>query len=239
MKLRIAHITDLHLDEDFPQEQGVDTRKNLEIILNDIRNKELTHIICTGDIGESQSIPYFINRVKDYLFTLTLGNHDTYEEVTKYYSTGNRSKDKKLYSSEEKLGYKFIYLDSSSGHIDHIQLTWLGRELVTSLPIVMFIHHPIIGSDLMVDNIGKLENREEILNTLQASNKIITIFCGHYHMEQHQTHKKIHQYITPAVSFQIEKKKDKIVIDPHTFGYRIVSFEQGKISSEVQTFHAK
>jgi len=239
MKLRIAHITDLHLDEDFPKEQGVDAQKHFESILKDIHEKDLSHVVCTGDIGENKSVAYFFDKLKDHSLSLTLGNHDTHEEVAKYYSEGTHPKDKKLYSSTEKYGYKFIYLDSSSGHIDHTQLAWLGRELDTSLPIAIFIHHPIIGLDLMVDEIGKLENREAVLKTLEASRKAIIIFCGHYHMEDHQIHKKINQYITPAISYQIEKRKESIDIDSQRYGYRIVTFDQGKISSEVQIFYAE
>ncbi len=239
MKFKVAQITDLHLDEDFPKEQGVEARKNLKKVLKDIKLHGISEVVCTGDIGENQSVAYFFNSLKNHSLSLTLGNHDAYKVVAKHYSEGTHPKDKKLYSSVEKHGYKFIYLDSSNGYIDHTQLAWLSRELESSLSLVIFTHHPIIGLDLMVDEIAKLENREEVLYRLEASSKAITIFCGHYHMEDHQVHKKINQYITPAVSYQIEKKKNEIAIDSHNFGYRILTFHQGEISSEVQIFNAE
>jgi hypothetical protein len=49
---KIAYITDIHLDEQLPIDQGVDTRKNWEIILNDVSKKGIKEIIFGGDIGE-------------------------------------------------------------------------------------------------------------------------------------------------------------------------------------------
>ena len=49
---KIAYITDIHLDEQLPIDQGVDTRKNWEIILNDVSKKGIKEIIFGGDLGE-------------------------------------------------------------------------------------------------------------------------------------------------------------------------------------------
>ncbi|MBO3696877.1 metallophosphoesterase [Roseivirga sp. E12] len=239
MKFRIAQITDLHLDEAFPKEHGVETRRRLKTVLKDINLHGISEVVCTGDIGENDAVAYFFDQFKDYSLALTLGNHDDYITISKYHSRGEHPETSKLYSSILKAEFKFIFLDSSSGTIDNRQLVWLRNELDTVKTIVVFSHHPIIGLSLMVDEIGKLENRSEVLALLEGSNKQIIIFCGHYHMIDHQTHRNISQYITPAVSFQIEKKTDAIVIDSVTFGYRVLTFDEGHISSVVQTFHAK
>ena len=70
---------------------------------------------------------------------------------------------RKIYKSELQNDFKIIYLDSSSGNIDHKQFKWFEEEIKSSKPIVIFIHHPIIGVDLKVDEIGRLRNRENLI----------------------------------------------------------------------------
>ena len=51
MNKKIAYITDLHLDEDFPKEMGVDSRSNWKVILKDVSNRNIDEIVFGGDIG--------------------------------------------------------------------------------------------------------------------------------------------------------------------------------------------
>jgi len=236
MRNRIAHITDLHLDEEFPLKNGVLTRNRLDRVLKDIVKENITDIVCTGDIGENQGIPYFFKQLQSVSLDLTLGNHDIYKEISKYYNIGARYASQKLYSSRIGDYYKLIFLDSSEGKIDSEQLDWLKEELISSKPIVIFIHHPIIGLQLEADVIGGLKNRDDVLSLLKDSLQRITIFCGHYHMESKIICKNVTQYITPAVSFQVEKRSDKIQIDKAIFGYRIISLDVNIIYSKTKFF---
>ena len=52
---KIAYITDIHLDEEFTKDQGVDSRANWEIILEDVVSKNIKKVIFGGDIGEPNS----------------------------------------------------------------------------------------------------------------------------------------------------------------------------------------
>ena len=230
----IAHITDLHLDEYFPFNNYTTARKRFDIVLKDIERKNITQVVCTGDIGENEGVAYFFNKLIANNLTVTLGNHDTFIETSKYYNFDVNSDSPKSYYSILKEYYKFIYLDSSFGIIDNEQFRWLKKELNSSKPIIIFIHHPILGLNLKVDEIGKLTNREELISLLIESIIEITIYCGHYHMESKLTHKNITQYITPAVSYQIKKKTDVVEIDTTVFGYRIIELEGTKQFSKIQ-----
>lgn len=236
MRRRIAHITDLHLDEEFPIRHGIKTRDHLDTILKDIASKGITELICTGDIGEHKGIEYFFEQVKSYNLSLTLGNHDSYSEVYKYFKKGALPHSAKLYSSNSEEHLKFIFLDSSDDTIDNKQLAWLSVELSSSKPIIIFIHHPILGLNFMVDEMGSLKNQQEVCALLETAPVHVTIFCGHYHMDSSSTHGNIHQHITPAISFQIEKRPDSMEIDTATFGYRIIELEEEKVSSRVELF---
>lgn len=157
---RIAHITDLHLDEQFPFDNKISARKRFDKILKSIKDNSIDKIVCTGDIGENKGVLYFFSQLKKLNLSVALGNHDNFTEISKHYNLGADFSSKKIYRSELQNYFKFIYLDSSSGIIDIKQLEWLKKELISSNPIVIFIHHPIIGLNLKVDEIGKLKNRE-------------------------------------------------------------------------------
>jgi Icc protein len=234
MLTRIAHIADTHLDEELPAKIGIKTRTHLKAVLNAIKKENVSKIICTGDIGKGNGIAYFFEQLNPFSLSITLGNHDTFSQISKHYTNGIHAKSQKLYSSIEKDTLKYIFLDSSAGSIDKQQLHWLQKELISSKPILIFIHHPVIGLRLKVDEIGKLKNRDALLRLLENCNNDITLFCGHYHMESEITHKNIKQYITPAVSFQIKKLHDKIELNTAFFGYRIIEIENDTISSKIR-----
>lgn len=231
---RIAHITDLHLDEDFPFNDQVSARKRLDAVLRDIKEENIDHIICTGDIGENEGIPYFFEQLKSNALSITLGNHDKFDAISKYHDVGADHTSKKIYRSTLKTYFKFIFLDSSSGIIDGQQLRWLKKELLSTKPIIIFVHHPIIGLNVKVDEIGKLKNRNELTDILTGTANEIRIYCGHYHMEDTTVHKNITQHITPAVAFQIKKRPDSIMLDTSISGYRIIRMEKSEISSKVK-----
>lgn len=235
--MRIAHITDLHLDEVFPMQHNIPTRKQLEIILEHINTNQIDHIICTGDIGKESSLAYFFEQLQHYSLDLTLGNHDTFSSVIKYFNTVSSPGNQKLYYSTTHEFHKFIFMDSSEGSIDNEQLLWLTGELQSSLNVIIFIHHPIVRLQLKVDEIGGLKNYNELLSILEQYSKPVTIFCGHYHMDSAITYKNITQHITPAASYQMQKDKVQIAIDTSTFGYRIISISEQAITSSLQLFN--
>ncbi len=233
MSNKIAHITDLHLDEEFPLSHGVATRNRFEAVLNDISQRGISEVICTGDIGENDSLEYFFKKLSGISLSITLGNHDSLHQVSNYFQKGPSLTSDRLYYSIETNSHKLIFLDSSAGYIDTQQMHWLKEMLASSKTIIVFIHHPIIGLDLKVDEIGALENRGELLDLLTSVRSRVAVFCGHYHMESSITQKNVTQNITPAVSFQIEKLKNEIVVDTNQFGYRIIELEREEVSSSI------
>ena len=72
MNKKFAYINDIHLDEQFPIDHGVDARKNWEIILNDVSKKGIREIIFGGDIGEKTVNKWFFESLQDYNFAINL-----------------------------------------------------------------------------------------------------------------------------------------------------------------------
>lgn len=230
---RVAYITDLHLDEQFTFDQEVDAKRNWNRILQDISEKGINEIVFGGDIGASAANKWFFDSLKAFNISITLGNHDLYSEVIKHYKFPTNETQNEWYYSQKHDTYKFIFLDSSANSISPKQFEWFKRELVTTKKLVLFIHHPILAIQAEVDNGYALKGRERIKAQLLNLDNEVSIFCGHYHLQDEQTIANISQYITPASSFQVMKIPNEIKISNKTFGYRIIEFNDNTLSTDV------
>ncbi len=235
MTKKIAYITDIHLDESTPGDIRVDTRDNWKSILKDVAARSADEIIFGGDIGETEAYSWFFQSFKNYTSNLkiTLGNHDVFSEVIKYYSVNTDRGGKELYYSDEDDYCKHIFLDSSAYEISDIQYKWLAGEIDTPKKVILFIHHPVLTTDSAADKEFPLNGREEIKEVLHKHKSEVYIFCGHYHTIDERTDGNIKQFITPAASFQMADQGGKIVKDASWFGYRIINITDKDISSQI------
>ncbi len=234
---RIAFLTDVHLGEQFPIDNNVNVKQNFERVLTDLSSKNISEIIFGGDIGEHTSLEYFFESLKNYSINLILGNHDKFKEVKKFFFKDDK-KDELFYSFEDEF-YKYIFLDTSIDEISDIQIEWLKSKLKTIKKLILFIHHPVLEIETPVDKLYPLKNRDLLKSVLVENGQDITIFCGHYHMNDEQTYKNIKQFTTQSLSFQLEKKAVELKIDNSKFGYRIIEISKDKIETELITFETK
>ena len=231
---QIAFLTDIHLDEQFPLDQNVNPKKNLETVLEDLSRRNITEIIFGGDIGNATAHPIFFEALKPYSFKIILGNHDQFNHVAASYLP-DKEKDELYYQFEED-DYKYLFLDSSTDEISKAQLTWLRMELETSKKLLLFIHHPVLAIDTPIDKLYPLKNREQLKSVLIESKKEVTIFCGHYHMNDECTYSNIKQIITQSLSYQIVKNAKDLKVDGLKFGYRLIKISKDSIETELVNF---
>jgi 3',5'-cyclic-AMP phosphodiesterase len=234
-----AFVTDIHLGEQYINEIGVDSQENWKVILNDISSRKIEKIIFGGDIGALSSYKYFF----DSLNTLTknpsiiLGNHDSFQEVTKHYEHSFINGRAELFYCYEENYFKYYFLDSSSSNIGKEQLIWLESELAISKKRkIVFIHHPVLQIQTPIDKEFPLNNREDVKELLIRNKEEIIIFCGHYHMDDTAEDKNIKQYVTPAASYQAVKEAEKLELDAKKFGYRIINFIGNQFNTEIVSF---
>ncbi|OYQ31942.1 hypothetical protein CHU92_14965 [Flavobacterium cyanobacteriorum] len=235
MLKRIAHITDTHIDDPTALERDADPRANLEAVLRHTADYGTDEIIFTGDIGEPGTAPWLLDKLNEYKpgFRIVLGNHDNLQEVLSLYTnTASAGKDGLYYAYEDDI-YKYIFLDSSSSAISDAQLQWLAAEATTLKKIIVFIHHPILDVGTAMDRIYPLQNRDSLSSILQQCKKEVIVFCGHYHLPDKRTDRNITQYVTPAVSFQVKKNAPDITINVSSFGYRLITLTEDKVSSQL------
>jgi 3',5'-cyclic-AMP phosphodiesterase len=247
----IAHVTDAHIGQKPPREGGTRAGKmhygdapdehkaNLKTVLDDLARRGVSEVTFGGDIGTTAANRWFFDLIESYGLDLrmVLGNHDRFQDVVRHY----RSKlpfagDEMNYALEDN-DFKYIYLDSSANVITDAQRQWLARNLSKRKKIVLFVHHPILEIDTPLEQAGAaLKDRDKIRRTLHDAECDISLFCGHYHMDDVAIDQNIRQFSTPAVSYQIDKNADTISLYTDTFGYRLVEFGHGNIKTDVILF---
>ncbi len=168
---------------------------------------------------------------------ITLGNHDKFDEVKKFYSSEPGNGRKELYYSYEGEYCKYIFLDSSPDKVSRTQLKWLQDEFqIDNKKVIIFIHHPILEINTPIDRKFPLKNREKLKELILKHNSEVCIFCGHYHLDDKLVFSNIRQYVTPAASYQVVKEADSLKLSSDTFGYRIINFSSELIKTEIVLF---
>lgn len=235
----IAYITDTHLDEPGPGEHGADERHNWQTVLADLTTRKIDRIVFGGDIGLFAAYPDFFESLNAYPdLMVTPGNHDTSAHVRQFFPEKYHHSESGFYSSEEEGNMLWLFLDSSTDKISPEQMQWLEQQLSASdKEILLFIHHPILAVNTPVDRKYPLENRDGIKSLLLGYGKKVTVFCGHYHIEDETSQANIKQYVTPAISYQIKKGTVEMEGDATYFGYRMIYVDGTKIETEIVTLY--
>ncbi len=226
--VKLAQITDIHLGHRWAQRFGVDIKRNLIMVLDDIRRRGITEVVATGDIAEEEQASWFFNTIREYGLSvhIVLGNHDNPQAMEL-----NRA-----YLHDDHYYYKIaadeatlLFCDSRMALVDERQLYWLKNEIASSLlPVQLFIHHPVLDcDDSFMDRKHALLNRDEIVRVLKDAGKEINVFCGHYHTNDERSDGSIHQYATPSIFYQIQKQSETLERENGPIGYRIITLGDG------------
>lgn len=237
MTKQIAFLTDIHLNEQFTKDHSVDAKKHWEQALASLTERNIDTLIFGGDIGDASAHPYFFETLKRFSFQLILGNHDKFGDVARHFNPSLFASE--LYYATEDGTYKYLFLDSSAYEVSAAQLAWLCTALVTTKVPLVFIHHPVLAIDTVIDQLYPLKNRDQVLEVLLTSDQQVWLFCGHYHMNAETQYQNIRQIATQALSYQIDQHAAELKIDNSTFGYRIVRLGDRAIETELVTFARK
>lgn len=236
----IAHVTDVHLDEESLDGPHVDRDGNWSRVLKHLADEPVDEVVFGGDIGAPSSHERFFAALAGLNVPLRLvpGNHDVVADVSKHYSRSACSDE--LYEFEPASnGWSRLYLDSSLGRIGVGQLAWLRERLSACGPVIIFVHHPVFPIETPIDRLYPLEARKEVQRPLLAHAHPVVLFCGHYHLEDETGFENVSQITTPAVSMQVVKGSEDLRFDTRSFGYRRIKISDGSVESEVVWFEAR
>lgn len=236
--MKIAQMTDLHIDDILADQCSIDLRDNFLNALASLSSRGVEKIILTGDTGSPDSIGWIFDTLKErgLEYEYVLGNHD---EIGVY---SQRSDFKR--NREEATSYfhslhdrdLYLYLDSSRSIIDAKQRRWMGTVLnsVNCRRVFLFIHHPIFDcGNTVMDRLYPLQNREEVAPLLLRQEREIYIFCGHYHTVHEQRIQNITQFVAPSMLVQVKQEGDGIELESKSYGYRIISIQKDAVETEV------
>jgi len=226
----IAHITDIHLDEAFPAEQGVNQKANWDQLIVDLKARGIKKIIFGGDIGAPSALPYFLESLTPFEWTISPGNHDLSPDG-KPHLPPKADKDG-FYGFQDDVDYRHIFMDSSTESISVAQTEWLKGALNIDKKIILAVHHPVLPVPSYIDSHYALKGREKIQKILQDAGNEVTILCGHYHLEDERTERNIRQLLTPAASYLLEKSQE-LTIKNDRFGYRLLHISPQSIDTDV------
>ena len=240
--LRIAHLTDIHMDDYLLGNNTIDGKNNLKVITKDISIKNIDKIVITGDMGNPDLFDWIIETIKEtgLEYTYVLGNHDKLENFAHRTDVKHQVKKSGLFYHLERESELFFFLDSSSSKIDPFQEDWIETILAEtkSKKVIVFVHYPVLNcGNTTMDRLYPLLNRDLVKGIFSISGKEIYIFSGHYHTAAEVTDKNIKQYVTPSSVLQFKKYSDELELETKQFGYRIIDISKDEINTEIVLFN--
>ncbi|MBN1347872.1 PQQ-binding-like beta-propeller repeat protein [candidate division KSB1 bacterium] len=211
-----VHISDSHIG-------ASQTEDKLKAVLADIKSPDVApdFIIHTGDVTEFGAIDELttyntIVQSAGIPVYSAIGNHET-----RWCNSGKKDFERLVGPRFRSFMYKgvlFVILDTSMfaeqyGHLSADQLTWLGQTLDSlpeNQPVILALHHPVLGETRYVDN------DLQLLQVIGEHNVSI-ILCGHGHRNAHWCVNGLHLFMTLATMGDAP-------------GYRILKIEDGAAS---------
>lgn len=234
--LRLAHLTDIHLEDELSRHYKVDSRARLSAVLDDAVARGLSRAVVTGDLGDSEdayrAVEAEISR-RGMSVLYALGNHDRQSWFDRGGALSSRRLGKTMTYETTLEGIPALVLDSSRHSIDAAQLVALRRYLEGRESGLVFCHHPVLdcGATFM-DRAFPLRNRDEVRSILASSGARVRWFCGHYHHDYRVSAGLVEQYVTPSVSIQLKARSEALEMDGSSFGYRIIEIDEGLVATE-------
>lgn len=246
-KMRIIHISDLHLTSDKHSIWGIDTYgqfvKAIAVIQN-IPNVDV--VVVSGDVADDGDLSTY-QYADDMLSSLSLpvlwcpGNHDNINTFNQFAKVSKSAIGMPLIIK----GVKIVPLNSvapdesnpnlnrSRGIISDDNFKYLNGQMLSSkYPTIVVMHHPSHDpGGWMTDKI--LKNRESFNNLIKTYDNLFLVLYGHIHCHMvHQCFGKT--FISaPSVGFAFSKDLAKYQIDNGKEGFLIIDIENKRINVQI------
>lgn len=227
--MKIALITDIHIDDEGILPLDIDTRTNLTKTLAHIQEKTYDLLICTGDLCNKTGETHLYEWIKAQLamaqvpYLIISGNHDTSSVLAEVFEYKNNLHGGELYYTQLVADQLFIFLDTSRAELSDQQWEWL-EDQIKNIPkdVYIFMHHPpvYVGSLFMEPRYSFTQ-----IERFQAMcKKYVTlrfhVFVGHFHMERTIIQENLNVFITPSTFVQIDPDSADFVPITNQIGYR-------------------
>lgn len=240
--MRIAFITDIHIDEAGKQPKGIDVRQNFLKALAFLPELNPSCLVIGGDVCNTvgnQGIYEWVKQELDKLpfpYYVIPGNHDDSALLATVFRRAHNLHDNELYFALPLEGRPTLFLDTSKGELSPKQWTWLKNYMsaLRDNNVLVFMHHPPLPADVtFMDNKYPFRQSEEFLDLVRESPCHVTVVCGHYHVEKVVQRSNLLVLLTPSTFFQMKHDPAQLVIDNHCVGIREINLTTHGTSSTV------
>ncbi len=239
--MRIAFITDMHLDAEGENPQGVDVRTNFLNALAFLDELKPNCVVLGGDIcnteGDRSIYEWVENQLKKLIipYYIIPGNHDDAALMADVFHKGHDLHDDELYYALPLEGRPVLFLDSSKGVFSDAQWTWL-TDYLTALQdnnVVIMMHHPPLPADVQfMDARYPFRQSDEFLALVQKLPCHVTVICGHYHVEKVIQRGNMLILLSPSTFYQMKQDTPGFAIDNYRVGIREINLTtHGTIST--------
>lgn len=239
--MRIAFITDMHLDVEGENPQGVDVRQNFLKALAFLDELKPNCLVIGGDICNTTADPAIYEWVEKQLDSLPIpyyvisGNHDNSVMLAEAFEKTHDLTGQELYYALPLEGRPVLFLDSSKGELSDEQWTWL-RDYLTALRdtnVVIMMHHPPLPADVaFMDNKYPFRQSDEFLELVHKLPCHVTVVCGHYHVEKVVQRGNLLVLLSPSTFYQMKQDTLGFAIDNYRIGIREINLTtHGTISA--------
>jgi Icc protein len=240
-KIRILHISDIHLTDQGVSIWGVNTMEHFHKLFERIKtHSNIDAIIISGDLsndGTRWSYEY-----ADSIFSqlgiptyICMGNHDNFESLNKYMHYCKNVSELQIND------WGILFLNSvipdtdnpeknkARGEICAEQLRLINEASSIYKNVILVLHHPPIETRGWLDR-RILENRKEFIEYVEACGNIRLVMYGHIHCYTNVEQCGVIYTSAPAVSYAFDNRLAKFEIDYGQEGYNLIEIEEDEIS---------
>lgn len=242
--MKIAFITDIHIEAEGVLILDLDTRNHFKKVLNDVRMSNYDMIILGGDlcntVGNDDIYQWVWAQLKDFSIPILAisGNHDDSRMLAKHFMLSQHLKDSFLYYSHTIEHFNAVFLDSSTSELGQEQWTFLENHCEnSSTEILIFMHHPPLVCDVVsMEPKYQFKEIERFKNLTQKySDKHFIVFTGHFHTDRSILTKNSSIYIAPSTYVQIDPAQKSFTPIFGQIGFREINIKPtGEIISFVK-----
>lgn len=240
--MRIAFITDLHIDTAGEKPLGVDVRQNFLKALSAIAEQKPALLVIGGDVCNTVGDPAIYRWVKQqldqqpYPYYIVPGDHDDSLMLAESFNLTHHLHGNELYYALPLEGHPALFLDSAKGQFSPTQWTWL-REYMAALRdnnLLVFMHHPPLRADVTyMDTHYPFRQSEEFLKLVKDLPCHVTVVCGHYQAEKIVQRGNLLVLLTPSTFVQFRQDTDTMQIDNYQIGLREINLTTNGTTSTV------
>jgi Icc protein len=241
MTVRLAQLTDLHLQRDpFAELKGVRTQDTLHAVLTVLRNSgsPFDRVVLSGDLAHDErretyaALSDIIDEWRSRLRVIP-GNHDDRGFLRQTLVAETDGPPDRVGFLDRLACWTLIGLDSQipgqvGGSLGDKQLQWLRRVLESegSRPVALFVHHPPVEvGSRWLDAIG-LQDAASFWELVADFPSVRLISCGHIHQEFTASHLGCAVLATPSTGVQFQPETDALCIDSVAPGFRILELHE-------------